>query len=106
MFWFRQYCQKFCEKDGVFLFKLLHHTTLAFKKNAKFYAENLQKWQKIVIITSTPAGRRSVRSAFARKSIECCFLKKASIRRIKIHACLALSDWPGPSLQIMSERQG
>jgi hypothetical protein len=28
--------------------------TLVFKKNAKFFAENCQKSQKIVIITSTP----------------------------------------------------
>jgi hypothetical protein len=27
---------------------------LVFKKNANFFAENWQKWQKIVIITSTP----------------------------------------------------
>jgi hypothetical protein len=27
---------------------------LAFAKNANFFAENRQKWQKIVIITSTP----------------------------------------------------
>jgi hypothetical protein len=29
--------------------------TLAFEKNANFFAENWQKSQKIVIITSTPA---------------------------------------------------
>jgi hypothetical protein len=28
--------------------------TLVFEKNANFFAENLQKSQKIVIITSTP----------------------------------------------------
>jgi hypothetical protein len=29
--------------------------TLVFKKNANFFAENCQKSQKIMIITSTPA---------------------------------------------------
>jgi hypothetical protein len=28
--------------------------TLVFEKNANFFAENWGKWQKIVIITSTP----------------------------------------------------
>jgi hypothetical protein len=31
--------------------------TLVFEKNANFFAENLQKSQKIVIITSTPGVR-------------------------------------------------
>jgi hypothetical protein len=35
------------------LFKILI-TTLDFKKNANFFAENWQKSQKLVIITSTP----------------------------------------------------
>jgi hypothetical protein len=30
--------------------------SLVFEKNANFFAENLQKWQTIVIITSTPGG--------------------------------------------------
>jgi hypothetical protein len=30
--------------------------TLVFEKNANFFAENWQKSQKIVIITSTPGG--------------------------------------------------
>jgi hypothetical protein len=28
--------------------------TLVFEENANFFAENCRKWQKIVIITSTP----------------------------------------------------
>jgi hypothetical protein len=31
--------------------------TLVFEKNANFFAENWQKSQKIVIITSTPGSR-------------------------------------------------
>jgi hypothetical protein len=31
--------------------------TLVFEKNANFFAENLQKLQKIVIITSTPGSK-------------------------------------------------
>jgi hypothetical protein len=31
--------------------------TLVFEKNAKFFDENRQKSQKIVIITSTPGGK-------------------------------------------------
>jgi hypothetical protein len=34
--------------------------TLVFKKNAKLFAENWEKSQKIVIITSTPALKRPV----------------------------------------------
>jgi hypothetical protein len=36
--------------------KLCQHLiiTLVFEKNANFFAENYQKWQKIVIITLTP----------------------------------------------------
>jgi hypothetical protein len=30
--------------------------TLVFEKSANFFDENWQKWQKIVIITSTPAA--------------------------------------------------
>jgi hypothetical protein len=33
---------------------------LVFEKNANFFAENCQKSQKIVIITSTPGGVRSI----------------------------------------------
>jgi hypothetical protein len=34
------------------------YVTLVFDKNANFFAENCQKSQKIVIITSTPAANR------------------------------------------------
>jgi hypothetical protein len=34
--------------------------TLVFEKNAVFFAENLQKSQKIVIITSTPGASRAL----------------------------------------------
>jgi hypothetical protein len=33
------------------------HKNLVFEKNANFFAENCQKSQKIVIITSTPVRR-------------------------------------------------
>jgi hypothetical protein len=51
--------EMFGENIGVFLLKLLHFlkkmiTTLVFQKNAHFFAENCQKSQKIVIITSNP----------------------------------------------------
>jgi hypothetical protein len=39
--------------------------TLVFEKNAIFFAENWKKWQKIVIITSTPG--HSVSEAQRRK---------------------------------------
>jgi hypothetical protein len=38
----------------LFVFGKVVIITLVFEKNAKFFAENLQKSQKIVIITSTP----------------------------------------------------
>jgi hypothetical protein len=37
--------------------------TLVFEKNANFFAENWQKSQKIVIITSTPGQGKEVRIA-------------------------------------------
>jgi hypothetical protein len=42
--------------------------TLVFEKNAKFFAENWQKSQKIVIITSTPARTQRLNYTF------CCSL--------------------------------
>jgi hypothetical protein len=38
--------------------------TLVFEKNAIFFAENCQKSQKIVIITSTPDAGNSLASVF------------------------------------------
>jgi hypothetical protein len=38
--------------------------TLVFEKNANFFAENCQKSQKIVIITSTPEKNTSFFSSF------------------------------------------
>jgi hypothetical protein len=53
------FAEKFSEKIGVFyskqtqiLKKLI--ITLVFKKNANFFAQNWEKSQKIVIITSAP----------------------------------------------------
>jgi hypothetical protein len=40
----------FYSKQSQILKKLV--ITVIFEKNANFFAENLQKWQKIVIITS------------------------------------------------------
>jgi phosphoribosylformylglycinamidine (FGAM) synthase-like amidotransferase family enzyme len=45
----------FLTRNKAKLFKKLI-ITLAFEKNANFFAENYQKSQKIVIITSTPDG--------------------------------------------------
>jgi hypothetical protein len=54
------FADKFCEKMAFFAqnkAKLCKNwfITLGFEKNANFFAENWQKSQKIVIITSTPA---------------------------------------------------
>jgi predicted dinucleotide-binding enzyme len=56
--------KKFSEKIGVFLTqnkakicKILI-ITLVFDKNANFFAENCQKSQKIVIVTSTPDAKK------------------------------------------------
>jgi hypothetical protein len=43
----------FLTQNKAKLYKILI-ITLVFEKNAKFFAENWQKLQKIVIITSTP----------------------------------------------------
>jgi hypothetical protein len=59
MLWFLNiFAEKFGEKISILtqnkakLFKILI-ITLVFEKNANFFAENCQKSQKIVIITST-----------------------------------------------------
>jgi hypothetical protein len=64
MLWFLKYFRrKIWQKYWRFLLKLqlvfakILIITLVFEKNANFFAENLQKSQKIVIITSTP-GRK------------------------------------------------
>jgi hypothetical protein len=58
------FAEKFSEQKLTFLtqnkakFSKILITTLVFEKNANFFAENCQKSQKIVIITSTP-GKNS-----------------------------------------------
>jgi hypothetical protein len=60
MLWFFKYfCRKILRKNWRFWLKTKLNfwkkliITLVFKKNANFLAENWEKWQKIVIITST-----------------------------------------------------
>jgi hypothetical protein len=54
--------------------------TLVFKKNANFFAENWEKSQKIVIITSTPESRYS--SMYSEKQIVGNSVEMDSLRNI------------------------
>jgi hypothetical protein len=56
------FAENFSENIGVFALTTASFCknviiTLVFEKNANFFAENWQKSQKIVIITSTPGTR-------------------------------------------------
>jgi hypothetical protein len=65
---FAQTTASFCKKIGII--------TLVFEKNANFFAENWQKSQKIVIITSTPDH------VFPRDNMQCRYIKCTSLGRL------------------------
>jgi hypothetical protein len=68
------FAEKFDENIGVFCSnysccckKLI--ITLVFEKNAKFFAENWRKSQKVVIITSTPGQQGGGRERIIEKRV-------------------------------------
>jgi hypothetical protein len=63
----------FDSKQSQILKKMI--ITLVFKKNANFFAENWEKSQKIVIITSTPVCKKYMCSCCGRhfnRFVNCC----------------------------------
>jgi hypothetical protein len=76
--------------------------TLVFKKNANFFAENWEKSQKIVIITSTP-GHPDCRSICAGNGFSSCLecqknvckkgIRANSVQRAKLKRRAGLPDF-------------